>query len=198
MNNLNQERIKMTKMEEMFNTIKLGNPVKVFYFNNEKMPQASSSGMYLLMYMIKQDKSELEKILKSKVVMDDITGDDQLLMFDKRHIYEICGILYPIFKFLCDGLDKLREEYDEKRVIKCIFNMTNNCLSYKEFKEQISYMLTAYKKYLPDYAYDGLKIIMDYIWFIPYNGLNDLFNEAADLYQKEMKVKEQKENESNN
>lgn len=169
----------MENVNNMFNSIKMTSPVKVFDFNIESNPMGSIIGLYLTTMI--NDTNKLSNVLRSKVVMDDIT-DESLLFFDKRHVYEVCTIINGMLEYF----EKLNAISERNDIIRQLFNITSSCMSYKDFKSNISILISAYT--MPTYQYlsgNLINIVLNYIWFIPYNGLNELYNEAVEFYNNE-------------
>ena len=176
-------------MDNVFNTIKMGNPVKVFNFNNSSTdhPVESITGMYLAV-RIGGGKTELMNMLVPKAVMNDLT-DNSLLLFDRRHVYEVCLILDPILEWF-----QKAKYISNKDIIQEIFNTTIKCMTYAEFKSSINMLISKYKSVLPDYLYDSFQIVMEYIWFIPYNGINEIYTDAIEFYKKEKGITDESNN----
>lgn len=175
-------------MDDIFNTIKMGNPVKLFNFDAKNNPVETIIGLYLNICLLNDNADKIKNALEPKIVIDDMT-DDSLLIFDKRHIYEVCLILNAVL----DGFKK-NKYIINKDLIKKIFNITSECITYAEFKSIILKLISEYKDTLPEPIYNNFKIMMGYIWFIPYNGFIEIYTDAEKLYKKEKGIKDETDN----
>lgn len=171
------------------NNITLTNPVKVFNFESKDNPISSIVAAYLAVHLNNIDS--LKEILLPKTKMNDVT-DHSLLFFDKRHAYEVCCILDGILDYF-QGHSYILVT-NRRNFIKQIFNITNECNSYSDFKFNIKTAVTEHLSLLPKQFFNAFLIILEYIWFIPYTGITELYIAAENLYNEEIK----KENGENN
>lgn len=169
-------------------TIKMSAPVKVFNFKSEDNPTQTIIGLYLTTLFVK-DPDDLLVKLKNKSEMEGI-NDKSLLLFDRRHVYEVCGIINGILEYFESAV-----WISDRSMISELFNLTSKCMTYAEFKSSIMAIVSRFKPVLPYPVYESFRIVMQYIWFIPYSGMNELYTEATEAYNK---GKESLKNEESN
>lgn len=172
------EEAKLTNPTEVLNQIQsmvVDCPVKIF--NVKDFDLHTLLGTYL---MTMQPK-EITDTLKAIVTIDKL-NNDSVLFFTDRHLMELTAVLYGMFTpVILYG--QMAERQILIRIIELI-NKIKNPIMYIDFKQIIDKWLTALK------LTDGMeevfcvlfKPVLEYIWFVPYSGLDKIMNQAKEKY----------------
>ena len=172
-------------IEELFNNIELVCPVfKLNFYDNQKNCLFGSILGTLTV-------NELEQYLGSEAMMEDL-NDTTILFFDRRHIIETISIMYGMSKILVDNnyisIDKL-----DAYILSSIETLYAP-IRYSAFKNicaDICESLINDHKVPKEYV-DRMGVVMKYIWFIPYNKLDDISNTQLKRIKDELnKMKEE-------
>lgn len=189
---MDEEKLYTEEEEQSFktiiNSIQARCPVYKLNFTNND-PKIIL-GMYLMCFT----PNKIVEKLKEKGITDEL-HENTLLFFDKHHITELCIILHGVFSIIVSK-NIVSKIYEEK-YIKDIACVINQPLYYSDIKE------------MADNIYDSLiqhnvqkeivyriKAILENIWFVSYGNMDELINEAKDMYEKESK--EEDNNDNNN
>lgn len=160
-------------LNEMFksNGFKLASPVKKLNYNNN--PKAII-GMYLI------SSDNYKEIINNKIDANNITYNT-ILFFEQRHLFDIGSILLGMFysikysntedidpeSIVCMLLNIISNKYNTYRTIKnYIYDISQSLIKKTELRERVMY-------------------ILENIWFIGYDGIDSLMQEAVDVYNKE-------------
>lgn len=130
------------------------------------------------MYLITNDKyKEIldEFIDKSK------TTDDTILVFETRHLYELGGLIYGLLIPISTKDNSLED------IIECVsyfLGCARSFLCYRTLKRSISYHINNRLKVDDGEYKNRLLYIMENIWFLPYDKIDQLVRMGIDEFKK--------------
>jgi hypothetical protein len=116
-----------------------------------------------------------KKILDSYIDKENVT-DNTILFFERRHLYELGGMLYGLLAAL--NLNK----GDLSNTVSAILNIADRPVTYKDLKEYIdNYMINFLSIDESMYA-NLLQYILHNIWFLPYDKIDTLVRLGIDEF----------------
>lgn len=130
------------------------------------------------MYLITNDKY---KEILDKFIDKSKTTDNAVLVFESRHLYELGGLIYGLLVPI-NGNDHSIED-----IIECVsyfLGCAGNYLCYRTLKRSISYHINNRLKVEDGEYKNRLLYIMENIWFLPYDKIDQLVRMGIDEFKK--------------
>ena len=161
-------------LNELFKTagVKLANPVKKLNLDNN--PKA-----LIGMYLVSSDK--YEDIIKNNIDKNDVNSNT-ILFFEDRHLFDIGSILLGTYYYLIESGDLRKHD---------VTDFVSDLLSAASKKCRYDMLMAIIDDTMYDYnltnnhLYKRLLYITKNVWFLGYNNIDDLLQEALKVYTKE-------------
>jgi hypothetical protein len=163
----------MEKITELKNQIMMQCPVHKINLSIET-PQAIA-GMYIL------GQLDPKPMIKEAADLSDLT-DDTILFFNDRHKSEVCQIIYGMLSIL-----KEQGKIDTNGAIEFVsFIVSLSPCTYKVLKDTVEDLVRRNISGVSDLILTNILYAIDNIWFVPYNKIDEMAQEAINEFQTAM------------
>lgn len=169
------------EMQEFLSNIKASCPVYSYTVGKSANTSALIAGMYLICMDI-----DTIKDIVDKNALDDNVEDCSILFFERHHISELCSVLEG-----CLQIIKNNKYIDDGDIKEFVYELTKYTSSPKQYSELIGFMgsqitdLMKRHPSVPPEVFKRLKIIFTKIWFVPYNKIDDIARQAANIVKED-------------
>ena len=172
-----QPEFNIDNYNDLLKKIKVGSPVHKINFSIEN--QNAVVGMFLI------SLSDVNTYLEKFADHDDL-NEDTLLVFESRHVIECCQIIYGCLHILQD-INAL--VYSNNFIINDIIKtLLTTPIVYKKALTELNRIARSSVKRdgseNSKKVYEALKYILQNIWFVPYNNIDEIANEAIEEFKK--------------